>query len=137
MSIEEAALDGAGTPVLDFGDEGGGSSADSRNAIDDGSDRIIAELSAEITRLKAEAADAAAAGAATNDDELGRQVVELELRLRQKAQEHERVQRQLEQERRKVQELERERELQNRSLQVLHQQLEVERERKDRAQGPG
>lgn len=114
-----------------------------------------AELKAELARLereladaRAEAADAlaeaatAAAEVVTLKAELdragggevgvGKEVYELEVRLKQKAEEYDRLVRDLETERRRVVELERERELQNKSLQVLHQQLELERERNQR-----
>ncbi len=61
------------------------------------------------------------------------EVQELQARLRQHAQDFERLNKSLEQERRKVVELERERELQHKSLQVLHQQLELERDRVERS----
>jgi len=64
---------------------------------------------------------------AQQDSGLSSEVTELTNRLRQKAQDFDRLNRQLDAERRKVSELERERELQNKSLQVLHQQLEMER----------
>ena len=77
------------------------------------------------------AADVAAS--AENSDVTADAVQELEARLRQKAVEFDRLSKALETEQRKVLELERERELQNKSLQVLHQQLELERERGQRA----
>ena len=84
----------------------------------------VVTLKAELARRTAQPSVDAAVTAGTAD---------LEARLRQKAEEHERLNRSLETEKRKVVELERERELQNKSLQVLHQQLELERERGQRA----
>ena len=99
-----------------------------------------AAAEAEIVTLKADLARAGsslAQGSAQdqgnpNDNSARAEVEELEARLRQKAQEYERLNKMLETEQRKVMELERERELQNKSLQVLHQQLELERERGQR-----
>lgn len=88
-----------------------------------------AAAEAEVITLKAELARAGGSGGQADDTA----VDELEARLRQKAEEYERLNRSLEMEQRKVLELERERELQNKSLQVLHQQLELERERGQRA----
>lgn len=109
------------------------------------SDERVAELSAELGRLHSELSDArvrlAAAEAAAsssaeaqNLDEsievaLRSELVELESRLQDNDQEAERLNKLLEQERRRVIELERERELQAKSLQLLHQQLDVERGR--------
>ena len=67
------------------------------------------------------------------DGDSSQEVQELETRLRQQAQDFERLSKSLEAERRKVVELERERELQHKSLQVLHQQLELERDRVERS----
>ena len=58
---------------------------------------------------------------------------ELEARLEQKTEEYERLARSLEDEQRRIAELERERALQNQSLRVLHQQLELAEERNQRA----
>jgi chromosome segregation ATPase len=88
-----------------------------------------AAAEAEVITLKAELARAGDA----DGQEADSAVEELETRLRQKAEEYDRLNRTLETEQRKVAELERERELQNKSLQVLHQQLELERERGQRA----
>ena len=71
--------------------------------------------------------DVAAASSAM-EEVLRTEVHELESRLRQTAGEHDRLNKALEHEKRKVAELQRERELQNRSLQVLHQQLELAEE---------
>ncbi len=105
----------------------------------------VARLSRELEQAQAEAADALAEAAAA-EAELNRlraeapadarpsataDVEELQARLRQQAEEQERLNRALDLEQRKVVELERERELQNKSLQVLHQQLELERERSE------
>lgn len=88
-----------------------------------------ASAEAEVITLKAElarAGDGAGSGS-------GEAVAELEARLQQKSEEHDRLARALESEQRRVTELERERELQNKSLRVLHQQLELEKERGQRA----
>ncbi|MEE4283076.1 MAG: hypothetical protein V2I41_14115 [Pseudomonadales bacterium] len=94
-------------------------------------DNLIAELSAEIARLKAELAQPAPAPAADADETLLQ--IEAEA-LRNKLVSTEgklsAIQADLMQEQNKVSELERERELQNKSLQVLHQQLELERTRR-------
>ena len=77
-------------------------------------------------------AEAKALADTTDADWDSGQVQELEARLRQQAQDFERLSKSLEQERRKVAELERERVLQHKSLQVLHQQIELERDRVER-----
>jgi chromosome segregation ATPase len=110
----------------------------------------VARLEQELSDARAQAADALAEAAATGAEvvalkaALGRagkgeggdqdadDVRELEVRLQQKASEYDRLAAELETEKRRVVELERERELQNKSLQVLHQQLELERERGQR-----
>lgn len=102
---------------------------------DDASD-LIAELSREITSLKAELKVAqATAPASSTNPQLDTEVFETELsalrdetlRLKDALQE---ASANLEREQSTVAELERERELQNKSLKVLHQQLELERSRK-------
>ena len=60
-------------------------------------------------------------------------IVDLKALLEQKSEESDRLGRELELMQRRVMELERERELQNQSLRVLHQQLELEKERGQRA----
>ncbi|MCB1684649.1 MAG: hypothetical protein R3E82_23140 [Pseudomonadales bacterium] len=98
-----------------------------------------AAAEAEVVNLKAELAKVSvrhSAGvdrAANTAQAASVNTSDLEARLRQKAEDFERLSRNLETEKRKVTELERERELQNKSLQVLHQQLELERERGARA----
>ena len=97
----------------------------------------------ELAQVKAQATDAASLhsqsveSASTevdrDNESLVKEVQELQTRLRQKAQEQDRLAKKLETEQRKLVELEMERELQNKSLQVLHQQLELERERKQTA----
>jgi uncharacterized small protein (DUF1192 family) len=101
-------------------------------------DELIAELAAEIARLKAQLAQTSAAQSvvpaqANGHADAGDLAAELES-LRAQLN---KVERQLKdthsdlmQEQNKVTELERERELQNKSLQVLHQQLELERTRR-------
>ena len=88
-----------------------------------------AAAEAEVITLKA---DLARAGEGANSDS-SETVAELEARLQRKTEEHDRLARALESEQRRVTELERERELQNKSLRVLHQQLELEKERGQRA----
>ncbi len=93
----------------------------------------VLTLKSELARAEAEVSSAdSAGGAAAVDDEAKRMVAELEARLAQKTMDYERLARDLEVEKRRVIELERERELQNKSLQVLHQQLELEKERGQR-----
>ena len=88
-----------------------------------------AAAEAEVITLKAELARAGeSAGTGSSDA-----VADLESRLKQKSEEHDRLARELESEQRRVTELERERELQNKSLRVLHQHLELEKERGQRA----
>lgn len=90
---------------------------------------LIAELHREIERLKEEVATTKIQlEVAQSDNSMEQEVAELTIRLRQKAEDYERLQKTLQIEQRKVTELERERELQNRSLKVLHQQLEMVRE---------
>ena len=135
---EEEAAVLMGGEIVDLG--GPDSSADPAE---------IAALRADVERLNSELAEARvaladavaeAAAAAAQVMELQTQSVqggdvattevrELEARVRQQAQDQERLNKALDTEQRKVVELERERELQNKSLQVLHQQLELERER--------
>ncbi len=83
----------------------------------------IESLELELSESKQEAETASAQTGVRDEME------ELVKRLRQKAQDFDRLSRQMDGEKRKVSELERERELQNKSLQVLHQQLEMERNR--------
>ena len=90
----------------------------------------IASLQARIEALELELTQAqVAADAAQSHTGMQSEMEELTKRLRQKAQDFDRLNRQMDSEKRKVAELERERELQNKSLQVLHQQLEMERNR--------
>ena len=90
--------------------------------------KMIQLLRDQIERLEVELSDAQyQLEAAQKGDGLSEEVNELTGRLRQKAQEYDRLNREFEAEKRKVGELERERDLQNKSLQVLHQQLELER----------
>ena len=96
-------------------------------------DGLIAELSQEISRLKDQLAvreaspEVSEAAASTVDSE---EVEALRTRLAQAEKELAVAQADLVHEQNKVLELERERELQNRSLQVLHQQLDLERTRR-------
>ena len=94
---------------------------------------VVAEAAAaeaEVITLKAELARARESVGATEDGRADSQAVaDLEARLTRKSEEHDRLARALESEQRRVMELERERELQNKSLRVLHQQLELEKER--------
>ena len=95
-------------------------------------DKLIAQLSSEIARLKVELAKSAATPALDEGDETFLQVEVEALRLElQKIQSNlEVTSTDLVNEQRKVHELERERELQNKSLQALHQQLELVRTRR-------
>ncbi|MCZ6617633.1 MAG: hypothetical protein O7E57_05830 [Gammaproteobacteria bacterium] len=90
----------------------------------------IAELEKDLERAvqARRQAEANALVNTTDADRDSRQVTELEIRLRRQSQDFERLGRSLEQERRKVVELKRERALQHKSLMVLHQQLEHERD---------
>lgn len=106
-------------------------------ATPENADRV-AELMAEVGRLHSQLSDArvrAAASELTRDDgstdeeQLRGELQDLEAKLKQNRQQQDRTSQVLEQERRKVVELERERELQSKSLQLLHQQLDMERER--------
>ncbi len=100
----------------------------------DEADSLISALHNEIARLRdalVEAQSAPGRSAA----ELERASKELEARLVRKAAELDRLEQALAREERKVRELERERELQNKSLHVLHQQLELERDRPRSAHG--
>ncbi len=119
------ARQGTSLDEYDLGTDGGGDDANG----------LIAELSQEITRLKAELAsataeavlnDAAGQASASNDAE----VAQLRAQLQQTEKALEAAKADLAHEQNKVLELERERELQNRSLQVLHQQLDLERTRR-------
>jgi DNA repair exonuclease SbcCD ATPase subunit len=95
-------------------------------------DKLIAELSAEISRLKEQLAQPAPVSVQDSGEEA---VLQIELEdLREKLTSAQgklhTTHADLMQEQNKVSELERERELQNKSLQVLHQQLELERTRR-------
>jgi structural maintenance of chromosome 2 len=93
-----------------------------------------AAAEAEVITLKAELARASGSGSVAEDERGDSQsIADLEARLTRKSEEHDRLARALESEQRRVMELERERELQNKSLRVLHQQLELEKERGQRA----
>ncbi len=136
-----------GGEILDIGEDpspaGGAPRQDEVNAK-------VAELEAALAQARSQAADAVAEAAAAEAEVItlkaalsraGRQAPEagadegaaaLEARLARKTMDYERLARDLEVSQRRVTELERERELQNKSLQVLHQQLELERERGQR-----
>ncbi len=105
------------------------SSADDETVEQDVDNALISQLHQEIERLKEEVASTQIQlEVARSDKGMEKEVAELTTRLRQKAEDYERLQKSLQQEQRKVAELERERELQNRSLKVLHQQLEMVRD---------
>ena len=97
-------------------------------------DALIAELSLEVERLKDELATAAAGDplTQTGDEQIvdKAELEQLRLRLAEAGRELELAQADLLQEQNRVAELERERELQNKSLQVLYQQLDLERTRR-------
>ena len=129
--LEDADLEtrSAEMPSIDEGEV-----AQARGAQTEALKIQLADLEKELeqavqARLQAEAG---ALANTTDADRDSNQVRELEARLRQQARDFERLSKSVEQERRKVVELERERELQHRSLQVLHQQLELERDRVER-----
>jgi hypothetical protein len=106
-------------------------------AVEGGSSATVAELMAEVARLRSELSDArvrAAASELTREGGTSEQQLRVELEHRERelhknGQEHDRMSKTLEQERRKVVELECERGLQSKSLRLLHQQLDMERER--------
>lgn len=111
-----------------------------RDARTEAADAMAEAASAEtaLAQLRSESRGATGgqgnpASEASANEAMAKEVAELQARLRQKAEEQERLNKVLETEQRKVVELERERELQNKSLQVLHQQLELERERSDQS----
>ena len=121
LLASKAAAPGAG----DAGNE-----APKQAVSSDEADEVVAMLHAQIERLEVELADARyQLDLGASDAGLRTEVDELTSRLRQKAQEHDRLNRALEIEKSKVAELEQERELQNKSLQILHQQLEMERQK--------
>jgi chromosome segregation ATPase len=94
-------------------------------AVQHATDNLIAALHREIASLRQELVVANEAGHRNPALELT--IKELEGRLVRKMAEIDRLRQALNSEERKVGELERERELQNKSLLVLHQQLEMER----------
>lgn len=110
-------------------------SADELDMVGDNSsetDELIAELSAEITRLKTQLAQQPSASLPSVGEESLDQVEfeAMRLQLTQLDRQLKETHTELQREQHKVIELERERELQNKSLQVLHQQLELERTRR-------
>jgi hypothetical protein len=114
--------------------EGFDITADDSQPEDGDSNSLIAELSQEITRLKAQIEQAGSAPVVTGDsgDDVLLQV-EMETLRAQFTKAENALQiavSELALEQTKVGELERERELQNKSLQVLHQQLDLERTRR-------
>ena len=114
------------TLIKDSAADDDGSSSDLDGDADNA---LIAGLHSEIERLKEEIATTRIQlEVAQSDDGMQQEINDLTNRLRQKAEDYERLQKALQQEQRKVIELERERELQNKSLKVLHQQLEVVRD---------
>jgi chromosome segregation ATPase len=101
-------------------------------------DQLIAELSQEITRLKSQVdqANRQAMQFRPDDDGLSQTELDaLQLQFANARRELKSVANELKLERDRVVELERERELQNKSLQVLHQQLELERSRRTASGG--
>jgi len=153
---ELSEVDMSGGQPMDYADVDGASSKASSDGPVVGTETDSHDLAIEVRRLEREvarlqtqehsleselraarsdqAATSSSAGASSAMEEVLRsEVHELESRLRQTAAEHDRLAKSLEQEKRKVLELERERELQNKSLQVLHQQLELARENGDQA----
>lgn len=96
----------------------------------------VRTLGEELDAARGEAQGSHGASAAM-EEVLRSEILELKSRLRETAREQDRLIKALEQENRKVQELERQRDLQNTSLQVLHQQLELVRESKEDAAEAG
>jgi len=138
---EALELAGDGAPAS------AGATAGTDAAVDELTD-ALARTRDELARARRETADAVAEAAAAEaelarlraggtasgvalggDPASAREVEELRARLRQTGEEQSHLNKALESERRRIVELERERELQNRSLRVLHEQLELERER--------
>jgi septal ring factor EnvC (AmiA/AmiB activator) len=148
-STRLSEVDMSGGRPLDYaGVDASGGSMDTLGGADDERVDEVKRLELEVERLRLQeqnleaeliaarvdqSTPSVSAGSSAMEEVLRSEVHELESRLRQTAAEHERLTRALEQEKRKVVELERERELQNKSLQVLHQQLELARENTDRA----
>lgn len=132
MLVMIPAADSASSSIVDV--EVGGESSDAEYGSNSEPSALeaeqIASLEARIESLELELSES------KNEVEMAKaqtgvreEMEELSQRLRQKAQDFDRLNRQMDGEKRKVSELERERELQNKSLQVLHQQLEMERNR--------
>jgi hypothetical protein len=103
---------------------------------DDGTSEMVEEYRRETERLKAELKTAKlevlqldAMQGVSGSDANPAEVQALEARLKEQKQACDQAVKALDNERGKVAELERQRELQNKSLEVLHQQLEIERER--------
>jgi hypothetical protein len=148
-STRLSEVDMSGGRPLDYaGVDAAGSSMDTLGGADGERVDEVKRLELEVERLRLQeqnlqaellaarvdqSTPSVAASSSAMEEVLRSEVHELESRLRQTAAEHERLTRALEQEKRKVVELERERELQNKSLQVLHQQLELARENTERA----
>ena len=103
-------------------------------ASEEASNNLITALHAEIARLRQELQTRNAVNPKQSEKlELANK--ELEGRLIRKLGEVDRLEQALAAEERRVRQLEREHELQNKSLHVLHQQLEMEREPAQRAAG--
>ncbi len=103
-------------------------------AGEEASNNLITALHTEIARLRQELQTKSAVNLKPAEAlELANK--ELEGRLIRKLSEVDRLEQALAAEERRVRELERERELQNKSLHVLHQQLEIEREPARRVAG--
>ncbi len=103
-------------------------------AGEEASNNLITALHTEIARLRQELQTKSAVNPKPAEAlELANK--ELEGRLIRKLSEVDRLEQALAAEERRVRELERERELQNKSLHVLHQQLEIEREPARRVAG--
>ncbi len=96
----------------------------------------VRALGEQLEAAREEAQGSHGASAAM-EEVLRSEILELKGRLREASQEHDRLARSLDQESRKVEELERQRDLQNSSLQVLHQQLELARKTKEDAAEAG
>ena len=152
---ELSEVDMTGGKPLDYADVDVDVDADTNTDTNSSSDHELAvevrRLEREVERLRQQEQSletqlhsaredqatpaSSSASSSAMEEVLRSEVHELESRLRQTTLEHERLTKALEQEKRKVVELERERELQNKSLLVLHQQLELARESGQQASG--
>jgi chromosome segregation ATPase len=141
-NLAEASFETEASPAADAEQQ---SAEDNQTigALLDDIERLRDELQAANAATANAVAETAAAEAelsahnqgdsADRNDTLVKQVAELQAQLAKKEAEQEQLSNMLQTEQRKLAQLEKERELQNKSLQVLHQQLELERERTHQA----